>query len=277
LPCLDKYVASTECGGFGSICVSDADCNHCSLSNADCLTENDCDYGICDDGRDCSVARQDCIDASTCVVNETCVVSGELCEAAPVRTIDVNSDGLIDGIQATLTDDPAKALVMPLADWTSGIKRCSKSGDVCVIDGDCTRGVCSDGEFCNVFAQDCFDASTCVLDEACLPGKVFVTSTDIVPDTQYDVSAECGTFLSPPGSGTTCLWADLTCNGVVTVTDLQLLLRGFQGVFEFSTLVELDIHPCHPQRILNVGDVQSVLLAIQGKTYYEMGCPVPCP
>ena len=59
--------------------------------------------------------------------------------------------------------------------------------------------------------------------------------------------------------------------------DLQLVVRGIHGYFEYATLVQLDIHPCRPQRILNVGDIQQVVLKIHGKDYEDAGCPWPCP
>ncbi len=115
------------------------------------------------------------------------------------------------------------------------------------------------------------------MDEVCLSGRVFLTGSDIIPGTHYDVRAECDAFLSPAGSGSTCLWADVTCGDFINVRDIQLVVRGIQGVFEYFTLVQLDIHPRHPQRILNVSDVQMVLLAMHGQTYAQARCPVPCP
>ncbi|MFQ5590699.1 MAG: hypothetical protein ACE5HE_06035 [Phycisphaerae bacterium] len=276
-PCLSKYVGATECGGNGQVCSGDADCNRCSYSFEPCLADADCDHGRCTDGRDCSVGAQDCLDASTCVRDETCLISGDLCEPAPLRPIDINADGLFDGLRATLVDDPSSATVMPLADWTVGLMRCTKSAAACTADSDCPRGVCDNGIFCNVPAQNCFDGSTCVLDEQCLPGRVFLTGHDVVPSTQYNVVAECGAFLTPPGSASTCLWADVNCDGFVNVTDVQLAQLGFQGFFEFATLVQIDIHPCYPQGVINVSDIQRVVLALQGQTYDEIGCRLPCP
>jgi hypothetical protein len=276
-PCLEKYVGSLECGGDGEVCGTDADCNHCSYTFTPCLIDADCDYGVCTNGWQCNVSEQNCADASPCVRQEFCVLSGETCSSAPARTIDVNGDGLADGLRASLVDDPGDALILPLEEWTSGVMRCSRSSAPCATDGDCPRGMCGNDDFCNVAAQDCLDGTTCVLNEVCLPGRVFLSGPDLVPSTLYEVSAECGSFLSPAGSGSTCLWADVTCDGFVNVTDVQLSVLGVQSVFVFATLTELDIHPCHPQGILNVSDIQRVILAIEGQTYEEAGCPVPCP
>ncbi|MFQ5591429.1 MAG: hypothetical protein ACE5HE_09725 [Phycisphaerae bacterium] len=275
--CLNKYVGSLECGGNGRICTTDADCNQCSFTAFPCLTTTDCDHGRCTSGMDCSVSAQDCLDASTCVRDEFCVISGKSCVPAPLRPMDINADGLMDGLRATLVDDPSLATVMSLAGWTAGVTRCSESGLPCTTDVDCDRGICDNGVFCNVSEQNCLDASPCVLNEVCLPGRVFLTGPDVVPGTQYEARAECGTLLTSPGSASTCLWADVTCDGFVNVTDVQLMQLGFQGTFEFASLVQLDIDPCAPQGIINVSDIQRVVLAIQGQTYAGTGCPVPCP
>ncbi|MFQ5592480.1 MAG: hypothetical protein ACE5HE_15085, partial [Phycisphaerae bacterium] len=277
-PCLSKYVGWRECGGNGKPCATNADCNVCTFGNTPCLSDADCDFGRCANGDECSLAAQNCTDLSTCVRIDFCAISGDLCESTAPVSIDVNLDGVIDGVRGVLVDDPAEAVVMSAADWTAGVLRCSKSAAPCTVDTDCDRGACSvDGAFCSVSAQDCLNGSTCVLDESCLPGRVFLVGDDLVPGTTYHVAAECGSFTSPAGSGSTCLWADVTCDGFVNVTDVQLLQLGFQGIFMFATLPQLDIDPCTPQGILNVTDIQRVILAIQGQTYEEVGCPVPCP
>ncbi len=275
--CLSKYVGALECGGNGAACNTDADCNRCSFTGFPCTVTTDCDYGQCTNGLGCSVVGQDCADGSTCIRDEFCEISGDLCESAPLRTVDINADGLIDGLRGMLVDDPGQAAVMPLADWTSGVMRCSKSALPCAVDGDCERGICDNGIFCNVSQQNCLDNSPCVLNEMCLPGKVFLGGPDIVPGSGYEVRAICGALSTPPGSGSTCLWADISCDGFVNVTDVQLLQLAFQGTFEFANLVQLDIEPCTPQGIINVSDIQRVVLAIQGQTYEDAGCPVPCP
>jgi hypothetical protein len=194
-----------------------------------------------------------------------------------MRAIDVNDDGMVDGLRGMLVEDPADAVSLPLDEWTAGVLRCSKSSGPCASDADCPRGACTSGVFCNVFQQNCLDGLPCVLDEACLPGKVFLTGPDIVPDSQYDVRAESGATSSPAGSATTCLWGDVTCNEHINVQDVLMVVLGIYGEFQYATLAQLDIHPCHPQRVLNVSDVQAVILEIYGQTYEETGCPLPCP
>ncbi|UCE58738.1 MAG: hypothetical protein JSU63_14995 [Phycisphaerales bacterium] len=276
-PCLSKYVGSMRCGGDGIRCEFDAECNACSYSHGPCLSDADCDYGRCDNGWECSIAAQDCADMSVCVRIDFCNISGDLCEPASLALVDVNDDGLMDGWGATLVDNPAHAAVMSLANWTAGVMRCSKSALPCSVDGQCERGICDNGSPCIVSAQACADLSTCVLDEACLPGRVFLSGRDIVPSTQYDVQAECGALLSEPGAANTCLWADVNCNGYVNVTDVQLVKLGNEGTFQYATFGQLDIDPCAPQGIINITDLQRVILAIEGQTYEDMGCRVPCP
>jgi len=274
-PCFVKYVGALHCDGDGKMCESDANCNRCTATSLPCLTDIDCDYGRCDNGQVCSIIAQNCVDASECARMEVCELSGDLCVPGPLDPIDINSDGLMDGLRGMLVDNP---MTMTAEEWTSsGIMRCSKSALPCVDDTDCDRGICANDVFCTVSAQDCLDASTCVLDESCTPARIFLTGLEIVPSSQYDIEAVCGSYVSPPGSASTCLWADVNCNGVVNVLDVQLVQLGFQGIFRFATLEELDIQPCAPQGILNVSDIQRVELAIQGQTYEQAGCPVPCP
>jgi hypothetical protein len=115
------------------------------------------------------------------------------------------------------------------------------------------------------------------LDEQCLPGRVFINGKEIVPSSVYEVQAECGAYLAPTSSASTCLWADVNCDGYVNVTDVQLVKLGNEGTFQYATFHQLDIDPCSPQGIINITDLQRVLLAIEGQTYQGMGCPVPCP
>ena len=77
-----RYVGYMECGGDGDTCSDDADCNRCSFTWLPCMATTDCDHGRCTDGRDCSVSAQNCADASTCVRDEFCEISGDLCEPA---------------------------------------------------------------------------------------------------------------------------------------------------------------------------------------------------
>ncbi|MCH8147115.1 MAG: hypothetical protein IH987_03865 [Planctomycetes bacterium] len=107
---------------------------------------------------------------------------------------------------------------------------------------------------------------------------VIVRGEAIVPSTLYEVVAECGSFVSPVGSDSTCLWADVNCNGITNINDAFFIILGFQAIIPPELTFEaLDIWPCEPNRIINFVDVQRAILAFQGQSYAETGCPVPCP
>ncbi|MCH9003126.1 MAG: hypothetical protein IIC02_11180 [Planctomycetes bacterium] len=43
------------------------------------------------------------------------------------------------------------------------------------------------------------------------------------------------------------------------------------------TLKEADLEPCDPNGIANFADVLVGILAFQGTTFGELGCPAVCP
>jgi hypothetical protein len=109
-------------------------------------------------------------------------------------------------------------------------------------------------------------------------GTIAVTDEAIVPGSTYRVVADCGQFVSPIGMGSTCLWADVDCNGITNINDTFSIILGFQGDFSQGLSFEaLDIWPCVPNKIINFVDVQRSILAFQGQSYADTGCPVPCP
>ncbi|MBU0717300.1 MAG: hypothetical protein KJ749_03550 [Planctomycetes bacterium] len=111
-------------------------------------------------------------------------------------------------------------------------------------------------------------------------GMVIVRGADVVPSSTYDFVAECGVYASDAGSGTTCLWADVDCNDVVNFYDIQLIVLGFQGIFDQVPMEALDIDPCTPNEIINFIDVQQAVMVFEdpvGRTYASTGCPLPCP
>jgi hypothetical protein len=109
-------------------------------------------------------------------------------------------------------------------------------------------------------------------------GTVIVTGEDIVPSTVYEVVAECGAFTTGAGSDSTCLWADVDCSGTTNINDAFFVILGFQSEIPPGLTFEaLDIWPCEPNGIINFVDVQRTILAFQGESYEEAGCPVPCP
>jgi hypothetical protein len=236
---------------------------------------------------------------------DSCVITGNTCDVQPLQELNLNDDAEpLDAIGATLVDDPGDALILTPDDWSTRFQRCSTSLVACTVDGDCDAGACDvSGRICSVTAQDCFNvcaitaqeceddldcpggagdtctvAQTCLLAETCDFGKIHVTGVDIVPDSTYEVVAECGAFISPAGSAQTCLWGDIDCNGVVNFTDIQITILGFEGDFSPGIpFTAMDIRPCGPEQVLNFTDIQFVVLAFEGMTYEETGCPLPCP
>jgi hypothetical protein len=95
------------------------------------------------------------------------------------------------------------------------------------------------------------------------------------------VQAECGIYLSDPGSAMTWRWADHDNNNIVNLTDVLLVVSGFQGDFSGAPLETIDIwggsfEPCQPNRIINLDDMMWTIRAFQGITYPNTGCPIPC-
>ncbi len=265
-PCLNKYVGTfARCGGADGICNVDADCNSCTLLNSACLTDDDCKTcqggtNPCQDDADCG--------GPACVSVQVCQLSGQTCDPGSFfDEIDIDDDGLPDGILATLVSDPADRAILTAEEWgTTAYPRCSHSQDPCETAADCDIGVCSfSGAGCSVSADNCrglcaitqlecqgdqecptagdacTGTQTCATFETCEAGKIYVISPDIVPtdidkltDTlfpiSYNVRADCGSF-SDPVLVVMRLWADADDNGLVNINDAQLTILGFQGSY----------------------------------------------
>jgi len=286
-PCLDKYVGGVfRCGGTGIRCGSTAECNACNQSGEACLIDADCPFA-----------------------GEVCLISGDACLPGTLEPIDVDGDGLPDGLEGALVE-AADVEVLTPDGWGASLRRCSKSVDPCTVDTDCDRGVCVDpacpGGVCDDFlspcsvagqdcpgfclnslagcvnAADCDPGDTCVLatcqlDESCVRGKVYVTGLALTPDATYEVVEECGSFVSAPGSDSTCPWCDVNCDGAANFADIQLQVLGFQGQLELATYVAADVQPCVPNRVVNFADIQWCVLAWQYAQTYSERCGDPCP
>ncbi|MCH7995319.1 MAG: hypothetical protein IIB57_12870 [Planctomycetes bacterium] len=59
--------------------------------------------------------------------------------------------------------------------------------------------------------------------------------------------------------------------------DVFLIIKAFQADFTLVTLEEADLEPCDPNGIANIADVLVGILAFQGTTFGELGCPAVCP
>jgi hypothetical protein len=225
------------------------------------------------------------------------MISGDLCEAAPLATIDVNGDDNIDGILGVLVDEAFAAELTPI-EWTADVMRCSKSVVPCVDESDCTRGRCvTTGYVCNVFDQDCFDLALCVVDEECVPGGVYVYGEDIVPSewegdpitghlvpNAYDAVADCGVVTTEPVSTTMWRWCDTNNDKLVDVRDVAQIKWGIYEVYKYSNIATNDmtgtLDACWVQQIINVSDLGAVLrAAVNAEHYYEQPiCDIPtCP
>ncbi|MGB0715478.1 MAG: hypothetical protein ACPGXK_06350 [Phycisphaerae bacterium] len=106
-------------------------------------------------------------------------------------------------------------------------------------------------------------------------GTILVKGDDIVPESIYNVQAECGAFTSAAGQAETGRYADIDGNGDVNIADIQLIVLGFQFNFDINSPEELDIWPCTPNGSINFEDIQLAVLMFQGFTYADF-CPIPC-
>jgi hypothetical protein len=104
-------------------------------------------------------------------------------------------------------------------------------------------------------------------------GKILVSGPQIIPLTDYEVEAECGTFLSAPGAATTWVWGDVNNDGFVDVTDVILMLEGYNSDFSNAALEAMDIAPCDPDGIIEVGDIIYLLDAYNSAPF---PCGPPC-
>ena len=109
--------AEFACSGSGTPCTSDADCNACSTGGGPCLTGNDCVGSCSGSGAPC-VTNQDCPVYQGCLPN-TCLISGETCEATACNTTNLVFSG--DPDKATFAwDAPASAACGTLYDCAKG-------------------------------------------------------------------------------------------------------------------------------------------------------------
>ena len=111
--------------------------------------------------------------------------------------------------------------------------------------------------------------------------SVVVSGEAIQPQQLYDVRAVCGDLTKPdpslPDSAETRLLADVDGNLSVNFNDVFLIIKAFQADFTLVTLEEADLEPCDPNGIANFADVLVSILAFQGTTFGELGCPAVCP
>lgn len=115
-------------------------------------------------------------------------------------------------------------------------------------------------------------------------GTLLVSGVAIAPDSQYDVVAECGTFLSAAGSATTAKYGDIVGpfvagewtppDGIIDVLDFTAIVEAFQNKPTAPDLTRADIYPCTPDGIIDVLDMVWIVNSFQGDPF---PCPLPCP
>ena len=113
---------------------------------------------------------------------------------------------------------------------------------------------------------------------------ILVLDPDIVPSSTYVVVAECGIYVSDPGSGSTALWGDIVGdfiggawtppNGVVDFNDITATVDGFRHVPSAPSEELTDVHPCHPEGVIDFMDIRWIVDAFLGDPY---PCAIPCP
>ncbi len=103
-------------------------------------------------------------------------------------------------------------------------------------------------------------------------GTVLMHDPDVVPSSTYVVTAECGTYVSAPGSDDTHLWADINNDGIMDFEDLSLLVNAFRGFFVLP-LQAYDLYPCVPSGHVDFSDIAWAVDAFRGKPY---PCSLPC-
>jgi hypothetical protein len=115
-------------------------------------------------------------------------------------------------------------------------------------------------------------------------GTISIKGAQIAPSSTYEIAAECGEFISEPGSGTTWLWGDiagffvdgawLPGDGIVDVGDMAAVVEAFQHLSTAPPMEWADIWSCTPEGIIDVMDMLYVVDAFKAIPY---PCAQPCP
>ncbi|MBI1827393.1 MAG: hypothetical protein HY287_06205 [Planctomycetes bacterium] len=104
-------------------------------------------------------------------------------------------------------------------------------------------------------------------------GTVVCQDPDIVPNTTYNVQAECGAFLTSPGTAKTYLWGDVNQDGVVDIRDVAAVVDMFREIPSALPIIQGDLFPCTPDHRINIIDIATVVDAFRIGTY---PCGLPC-
>ncbi len=214
--------------------------------------------------------------------------------------VDLDANGTIDGMAATLVDVVNDAGVLTPAEW-SGFA-CSNLSPTCMVDGDCgVGGSCDPIMRCSESLQPCAITPDCPMGgETCVPGKLYVGGPDITPSdrnqppTQYRIQADCGGGQPPIQTVQMHLFGDTDRSGIINATDITLAVQGFQlnyhlpvGEFNGSLTVSVDhrgtatVCSIIVPLSINVADITATVKSFQLATYASEAvagnCPLPCP
>ncbi|MGB0715069.1 MAG: hypothetical protein ACPGXK_04270 [Phycisphaerae bacterium] len=107
-------------------------------------------------------------------------------------------------------------------------------------------------------------------------GELLVRDEAIAPAYRYVVQAETngGGAVAASGEVTTNILGDVDGNGAANISDVQLAILAFQNNFPGS-LAQVDLSPCKPDAIVNLGDALWAAIGFQGGTFEEL-CTLPC-
>jgi hypothetical protein len=106
---------------------------------------------------------------------------------------------------------------------------------------------------------------------------VFAHGEEIIPGATYTVYLDNGTELSDPIELTTFAWADVNNDTAVNITDVMLIISGFQEDYSQVYREAVDLMPCTPDGVIGLMELLHALKAYAGQEYSETICSIPCP
>jgi hypothetical protein len=106
---------------------------------------------------------------------------------------------------------------------------------------------------------------------------VFAHGEEIIPGATYTVYMDDGIELSDPIELSTFAWADVNNDTAVNITDVMLIISGFQEDYSQVYPEAVDLMPCTPDGVIGLTEVLHALNAYAGQEYAETICSIPCP
>ena len=240
----------------------DSDCDDGEFCNG---TEN-CSDGVCgpgsepncDDGLFCNGPEQ-------CDTGVGCVSGGNPCPDPDVCDENNDNCGGCDAPAAVAEGARYLAITPTAGDDPVAILVTSEFADPTVS---CISNY--------VQADGTLDA-TPVFQTPAVWDTVHLGDDEIIPSTTYLVHTDCryegSGSLSSATEVRTWLWGDVNNDGVVFLDDVALVYDGAQGIFNGTTVQNLDLEPCRPDGVIDAADINAVQDALSGGGF---SCPVPC-